>query len=128
MNLQNVGLLNLQKIEHIMSSIKFFYTKVYDKQTYKQLFNFMTTQNFTRSNNLAYQEDGVTLEIIKRLNIKNGYYVEFCTQNGEECSTRILRENYNWNGLLMDGSCENNNINLKKEFITRENILNFLTN
>ena len=68
-------------------------------------------------------EDGITLEIIKRLNIENGFYVEFGTQNGSECNTRILREKYNWEGLLMDGSHKNDNINLKKEFITRENIL-----
>ena len=68
-------------------------------------------------------EDGITLEIIKRLNIENGFYVEFETQNGSECNTRILREKYNWKGLLMDGSHQNDNINLKKEFITRENIL-----
>lgn len=68
-------------------------------------------------------EDGITLEIIKRLNIKNGYYVEFGTQNGSECNTRILREKHNWTGLLMDGSHQNNTINLQKEFITRENIV-----
>lgn len=34
-----------------------------------------------------------------------------------------MREKYNWNGLLMDGSNQNNSINLKKEFITRENII-----
>jgi FkbM family methyltransferase len=69
-------------------------------------------------------EDGILLEIINRLNLKNGYYVEFGTQNGDECNTRILREKYDWYGLLMDGTYENNNINLKNEFITRENITN----
>jgi hypothetical protein len=69
-------------------------------------------------------EDGITIEIINRLNIKNGFYVEFGTQNAVECNTRILREQYNWNGLLMDGFHENADINLKKEFITRENIVN----
>ena len=69
-------------------------------------------------------EDGITTEIINRLNIKNGFYVEFGTQSANECNTRILREHYNWSGLLMDGNHENNNINLKKEFITRENIVN----
>jgi hypothetical protein len=40
-----------------------------------------------------------------------------------ECNTRILREKYNWNGLLMDGGYENEAINLKKEYITKENIV-----
>jgi FkbM family methyltransferase len=68
-------------------------------------------------------EDGITLEIIKKLDITNGYYVEFGTQDAKECNTRILREKYNWSGLLMDGSNQNDSINLKKEFITRENIV-----
>lgn len=69
-------------------------------------------------------EDGITIEIINRLNIKNGYYVELRTQNAKECNTRILKEQYNWQGLLMNGFQENADINLKKEFITRENIVN----
>ena len=83
--------------------------------------------DLTKYENKIYSqngEDGITLEIIKRLNIENGYYVEFGTQDGNECNTRILREQYKWNGLLMDGFYENNNINLKKEFITRENVIN----
>lgn len=72
-------------------------------------------------------EDGITLEIIKRIiNEKDGFYVEFGTQNGLECNTRILRELYNWNGLLMDGTFENKQINLNKEYITRENIIDLL--
>lgn len=67
-------------------------------------------------------EDGITLEIIKRvLPGVNGYYVEFGTQNGDECNTRVLRQS--WKGLLMDGSHENKSINLNKEFVTRENIV-----
>lgn len=68
------------------------------------------------------KEDGITLEIINRiLPGTNGYYVEFGTQNGDECNTRVLRGS--WKGLLMDGSHENKSINLNKEFVTRENIL-----
>jgi len=71
-------------------------------------------------------EDGITLEIIKRLyknNKKQKYYVEFGTQDATECNTRILRDKNDWNGLLMDGSNENKSINLNKEFITKENII-----
>ena len=71
-------------------------------------------------------EDGITLEIIKRLyknNKKQKYYVEFGTQDGSECNTRILRDKKDWNGLLMDGTYENKSINLYKEFITKENIV-----
>jgi FkbM family methyltransferase len=73
-------------------------------------------------------EDGITIELIKRIfsdreKDNNRYYVEFGTQDGSQCNTRILRENYGWTGLLMDGSYSNDYINLKKEFITRENIV-----
>jgi hypothetical protein len=125
------------------------YKEMYSGQVmYKELNDFILSKNFIIKNNLSFNgwqediiyegvselikyekkiysqngEDGITLEIIKRLNIKNGYYVEFGCQNGNECNTRILREKHNWNGLLMDGFNENNSINLKKEFITRENI------
>ena len=70
-------------------------------------------------------EDGITNKLIELIytNKLNKYFVEFGVQNGSECNTRILREKYNWNGLLMDGSYENDNINLKKEWINRENII-----
>lgn len=44
-------------------------------------------------------------------------------RNGMECNTRILRECYNWKGLQMDGGHENHNFNLRKEFITKENVV-----
>lgn len=140
----------LSSVEYLYTEVS--HREIYTGQVmYKELNDFILSNDFIIKNNLSLRgwqedviyekkndgdlinyekkiysqngEDGITLEIIKRLNINNGYYVEFGTQNGSECNTRILREKYNWTGLLMDGSNENNNINLKKEFITRENIL-----
>ena len=72
-------------------------------------------------------EDGVILKLLEFLNIeKNGFYVEFGTEQGLECNTRNLRENYGWKGLLMDGSNQNLDINLHKETISHENILQLL--
>jgi hypothetical protein len=71
-------------------------------------------------------EDGITMKLVKLIYNNDNtdkYYVEFGVENGIECNTRILREKYGWNGLQMDGSNENNDINLKKEFITRENVI-----
>lgn len=70
-------------------------------------------------------EDGVTEKIIELLydNNDNKYYVEFGVENGMECNTRVLREIHNWKGLMMDGSNQNDTINLQKEFITKENII-----
>lgn len=71
-------------------------------------------------------EDGITEKIIDLIygNDKNNkYYVEFGVETGIECNTRFLREKYNWNGLLMDGGYEDTYINLQREFLTKENIV-----
>jgi hypothetical protein len=71
-------------------------------------------------------EDGVTMKLVELIYRGNNYnkgYLEFGVENGMECNTRILREKYGWRGLQMDGSNENNSINLRKEFITKENVV-----
>ena len=67
-------------------------------------------------------EDGVIEAIFEFVGVINKYYVEFGVESGVECNTRLLREKLGWNGLLMDGNSENSVINLRKEFITAENI------
>lgn len=49
------------------------------------------------------------------------YYVEFGVEDCTECNTRHLRDQ-GWTGLLMDGSHENPDINLQREFFTADNI------
>lgn len=71
-------------------------------------------------------EDGIIiklLELIYNNDNHHKFFVEFGVENGYECNTRILRENFNWNGLQMDGSNENLSINLRKEYIYKENIV-----
>lgn len=68
-------------------------------------------------------EDGITYLIFEKIKPTNSYYVEFGTEDGSQCNTRILREFANFTGLLMDGDNENSYINLQKEFITAENII-----
>jgi len=71
-----------------------------------------------------YKEDGIIMRLMELMNkTRNGFYVEFGSENGNECNTRNLRENFNWTGLLMDGSHDNLTINLHKETITHLNIL-----
>jgi len=75
-------------------------------------------------------EDGITtklLELIYNGDNENKYYVEFGVGSGAECNTRILRDKYKWKGLQMDGRREDPRINLRKEFITKENIVELLT-
>jgi hypothetical protein len=71
-------------------------------------------------------EDGITMKLIELFydnNNDNNFFVEFGVENGNECNTRILREKYNWEGLQMDGGNENDKINLRKEFIIKENVV-----
>lgn len=67
-------------------------------------------------------EDGVLQAIFCVIGDPLKYYVEFGTESGEECNTRYFRSYWDWNGLMMDGTYENESINLRKEFITAENI------
>jgi hypothetical protein len=71
-------------------------------------------------------EDGITMKLVDMIyegdNIDK-FYVEFGVYDGIECNTRILRENYGWKGLQMDGGNENYRINLRKEFVKKENIV-----
>lgn len=67
-------------------------------------------------------EDGIIHKIFECIGIETGYYVEFGVESGTECNTRALREIHGWHGLMMDGSNQNAEINLQKEFITAENI------
>ena len=91
------------------SKIKLFYNEIF-KNEYKV---------FSQS-----KEDGVIMKLLEFINkTRNGFYVEFGTQQGLECNTRNLRENYAWKGLLMDGLYENLSINLHKEPILHSNIL-----
>ena len=67
-------------------------------------------------------EDGIIEILFEFIGHSSKYYVEFGVEDGKERNTRNLQENYRWTGLLMDGGYEDESINLKKEFITAENI------
>jgi hypothetical protein len=68
------------------------------------------------------KEDGVIEYLLQTIGYKNKYYVEFGVENGIECNTRYIREAHGFTGLMMDGSNENHEIGLYKEFITPSNI------
>jgi hypothetical protein len=71
-------------------------------------------------------EDGVTVALINAIygeDARGKYYVEFGVENGRECNTRILRERYGWSGLQMDGGYSNPAINLQREYIRQDNIV-----
>ncbi|CAF1488242.1 unnamed protein product [Adineta ricciae] len=69
-------------------------------------------------------EDGVLLWIFANIGTVNSppRFVEFGTENGNECNTRFLRQQLGWEGLMMDGNHDIPSINLFKEMVTAENI------
>lgn len=67
-------------------------------------------------------EDGVLESIFYHIGTTNKFYVEFGTEDGQECNTRWLRSLRKWTGLLMDGKHENPTINLHREWVSPENI------
>jgi hypothetical protein len=46
-----------------------------------------------------------------------------CLQDGRECTSRNLRENHNFTGLMMDGGYSNPALNLQQELIYASNIV-----
>ncbi|KAG1688123.1 hypothetical protein DVH05_003993 [Phytophthora capsici] len=72
-------------------------------------------------------EDGIIHSIFHNIGTKTKRYVEFGTENGQECNTRLLREFHGWTGLMMDSRFEDDSIGLYREFITRENFMPLLT-
>jgi len=72
-------------------------------------------------------EDGITLEIVKRLNLQSGVYVEFGVGDGLECNTLILAA-LGWKGFWVGGQelafnySKSTKFNYLKEWITLENI------
>lgn len=82
------------------------------------------------------EEDGIILEILKRINVDKGYFVEFGVSNGLQNNTANLILN-GWKGAWIEGSkkdCEkiarkfdavvaSGVLKLKNSLVTRENIV-----
>ena len=83
-------------------------------------------ENFEKKIYSQNGEDGITEKLISLIykTNQNLFYCEFGVQNGKECNSRILREKYGWKGLQLDSNYEDSKINLQKEWITKENIIN----
>lgn len=73
-------------------------------------------------------EDGITLEILRRLNLNNGTFAEFGVGDGTENNTLILLA-LGWKGFWVGGenlsfSVDNSNrLDHQKQWVTRSNIL-----
>ena len=68
-------------------------------------------------------EDGIIEAIFAEIGVTNRYFVEFGCEQAVECNTANLLAQ-GWTGLLMDygGISKNPLADVKKEFITAENI------
>ena len=85
-----------------------------------------------------FGDDGILQYLIKNIDIKNKFFVEFGVENYEEANTRFLLENDNWHGLIIDSSSKHishikkqnyywkYNLKVQESFITKENINHIL--
>ena len=77
-------------------------------------------------------EDGILQHILSAIGteagdgVRGGSYVEMGTQDGSECNTRYLRQNFSWTGLMLDGGYSDPSINFQREFITVHNVVGLL--
>ena len=75
-------------------------------------------------------EDGALLQTLRCMAWEAGHgskeYFEFDSESGVEVNTRILRDLYGWTAHLLDGSLENPDIPLHKDFFTPSNIVSLL--
>jgi hypothetical protein len=69
-------------------------------------------------------EDGILEYIFDNLGTTDKFYVEFGTENGDECNTRLLWERYGWDGVLLDGGgkAKDGRV-IHNHFISAENIV-----
>jgi hypothetical protein len=67
-------------------------------------------------------EDGVLAALFQVIGTTTRFYVEFGVEDGSQRNTRYLAERRGWRGLLVDGAFENPTINLRRDFVTAENI------
>lgn len=67
-------------------------------------------------------EDGILEFIFSSIGVTNRLYLEIGTGDGSECNTRNLRESHGFGGIMIDSGYEIPQINLRKRFVTVENI------
>jgi hypothetical protein len=88
----------------------------------------MSLVNFELKKYSQNGEDGIIEYLINLIypNPKDKIYLEIGVQDGTECNTRNLRQNFGWTGILIDGGNENKDINLFNHFVTKNNITGLL--
>lgn len=106
-NRKNPAGMNLEdRIEYLETQVAFLECRVKEQRLFSQ-----------------NGEDGITMAIFDLIGFTNRFYVEFGTESGIQCNSRILWDSHYPTGLLMDLNNENPEIHLFKERITAENIV-----
>ncbi|KAJ0409329.1 hypothetical protein ATCC90586_000566 [Pythium insidiosum] len=67
-------------------------------------------------------EDGVLHSIFHHVGVTSRRYVEFGAGSGHECNTRLWRDAYDWDGLLLDARHEDPARGLHRAWVTAENV------
>jgi FkbM family methyltransferase len=74
-------------------------------------------------------QDGIInaiFTLINKISSSKRFFIEFNVKDGVMCNSRYLREYENWDGLSFDKKYKNKYINLYREKITPDNIVNIL--
>lgn len=73
-------------------------------------------------------QDAYLKHIFDNIGVTNRYYVEFGAYDGiQMCNTWYFKNVEGWDGLLLDSEFEDHSINLYKEYLTRDNILDIFS-
>jgi hypothetical protein len=82
-------------------------------------------------------EDGIIMEIRKRISLSSDFFVEFGVETGIQCNCRFLYES-GWKGLMIEGnedyykqlrnSYDIHNLRAVHSFITKDNIIDIFEN
>lgn len=95
--------------------------RIYER--YKGNWNTLGLNQYQKRMRSENGEDGVLEQVFEEIGPGTKYYVEFGARDGYAISNTIyFREHLGWSGLLLDCAYEDDAINLRKEFITAENI------
>lgn len=91
-----------KKIDKLESDLKFQHGILLSKQQDQQAITKIADSEFKVYS--QWGDDGIIQFLIKNIEIKNEYFIEFGVENYLESNTRFLLRHNNWSGLVIDGS------------------------
>lgn len=67
-------------------------------------------------------EDGIIESLLRKVGIKNKFFVEFGVYDGNECNSKYFKDYHGFNGVCWDAEFNLPEKGINKEFVTAENI------